>query len=130
MNGSALLFFEQALRLPAGQALVDHLDGQSHLLVHALPEPRRFFGHIAARTIQPQRQPYDNLLHAMLAHKFPQPPHVLVAVDAIQRPQRLRQASFRVADGQPDSRAPVIQRQNAQRFSLFRAQVFYPYFLA
>ena len=97
--------------------------------MHSLPEVRRFFGHIAARSIQAQRQPYDNLLYAMLAHKFTQPPHVLVAIDAIQRPERLRQARFGVPDGQPDSCAPIVQGKNAQRFSLFRAQVFYPYFV-
>jgi hypothetical protein len=51
--------------------------------MHSLPEARRFFGHIAARSIQAQRQAYDNPLYAMLVHKFPQPPHVLIPVDAI-----------------------------------------------
>ena len=39
-----LLLFEQALRFPAGQALVHHLDGQTHLFMHTLTEARRFFG--------------------------------------------------------------------------------------
>jgi len=113
MNCPALVLLEQPFRFPTRQPLVDHLDRQTHLLMHTLPEARRFFSHIAARAIQAEGQPNDDLLHTVFAHKFPQPPHVLVAIDAIQRPERLRQASFRIADGHTDSCAPIIQRKNA-----------------
>src|ERR1700723_580761 len=43
VNRPALVFLEQPLGLPTRQPLVHHLDRQTKLLVHALPEPRRFF---------------------------------------------------------------------------------------
>ena len=60
MNGPALVLLEQPLRFRTRKPLVHHLHRQTKLLVHALPEPRRLFGHIAACSIQTQRESHYN----------------------------------------------------------------------
>src|SRR5580700_11489229 len=114
-----LLLFEHALRFPTRQPLVDHLNGQPKLLVHALPEPRRFFRHLPARSIQSPWQPHHNLPHSMLTHQLPQPPHIFIPVDSFERSQRLRQPSLSIGNRQPDPGAPIIQRQNTRQLSNF-----------
>src|SRR6266481_534256 len=118
VNRPALVFLEQSLRFPARQPLVHHRDRQTKLLVHALSEPRRFLGHVPARSIEPQRQSHHNLPHIVLAHQLPQTPHIFVAVDAIQGSQRLGQCCIHTGYRQPDSRSPVIQGKNACRFGI------------
>jgi hypothetical protein len=48
----------------------------------------------------------------VIAGDFAQPAHVLVAVDTLQRIQRASQAGIGVSDGQPNSRATVVDSQN------------------
>src|SRR5580704_3886774 len=118
VNRPALVFLEQPLRLPTRQPLVHHLDRQTKLLVHALPEPRCFLSHFPARSIEPQRQSHHNLPHIVLANQLPQPPHVLVPVDAIQGSQRLRQRCIHAGYCHPDSSPAVIQGENACRLGI------------
>ncbi len=116
LDDSSLVFFQQAFRLPTRQPLVDHFHWYSDLLLHAVRKPFRFFGHFATRAIQPQGQPHHNLLHAVLADQLAQTAHILVAIDARQHCQRLRQPRACIRDRQADACAAIIHREDA-RFS-------------
>src|SRR2546430_1097465 len=67
---SSLRFFKQTLRFPTGQALVYKLHWQTNLLTHAARKTFRLFRHFAARAVELERQPHNNLLHAVLADDF------------------------------------------------------------
>src|SRR5450631_1700700 len=106
------VIFQQALRFPTRQALIDHFDGDAELLANALAEAAGFFGHFAARSVEAQRQSYDDLLDAVSAHDFAETPHVFVAVDARQRVERLRQRGSRVGECEADARAAVVDTED------------------
>ena len=85
VDESSLNFFQQAFSLPAGKSFIHHFHRHANLFPHTLREAFRLLGHFAARAIQPQRQPHDNLPHPVFAHQLTQPSHILVAVDAFYR---------------------------------------------
>jgi hypothetical protein len=82
------------------------------LLAQTRGKTGSLFRHLAARAIQAQGKPDDDLADAMFAGKFAQPPHVFIAIDAIESEERPRKLRFHFGNGQADARAAVIQRQN------------------
>ena len=117
---SSLNFFQQALGFPARQPFVHQLHRHAHLFPHALRKALRFFGHFAARAIQPQWQTHHDLLHVVTAHQFTEPPHVLISIDALHRHQRLRHPGLRVRESNSNPRAPIIHRQNGSALNSVR----------
>jgi hypothetical protein len=65
----------------------------------------------------------------LLVSEFAQAAHIFIAIDAFQGGQRLGQAHLGVGDGQTDSCAAIIQRQNGRGLSLIfgREQLRHPF---
>src|SRR5882724_10674207 len=128
MKNLAGVVFEQTLRFPAGQPLIDHFHGNAKLLAKPLAKTSRFLGHFAARSVQTQRQSYDNLPDGVNADDFAEAAHVFVTVDALQRVEWLRQRGSLIGKCKTDARAAVVDAEDAgsadcagQRF--FRAAI-------
>src|SRR6266852_4172422 len=108
----AALFFEQSFGLPTGEALVDHSDGQVQLFAHARGKACGLLSHLAARAIEAQRQTDDNLSDAVLADELAQPPHVLVAIDALQSGERTRKSGIHFGNRQANACATIVNPEN------------------
>ena len=110
----ALLLLQLAFRFPAREPFIQHFYRQAEFLVHAARKTGRFFSHFAARAVQPQRQPDDNLAHPMFADDFADAAHIFVAVYAFQRGKRLREPRVGRGNGQANARAAIVKRKNVR----------------
>lgn len=113
-NPSRLLF-EQALRFPAGQALVEHIHRQVQLFAESGGEAGGFFRHFAVGAIEAKRKANDDLADAMFASEFAQASHIFIAIDALESEERPRELRLRFGDSQANARAPVVNGQNRSR---------------
>jgi len=115
----AALLLQQALGLPTGEALVEHRDRHVQLFADARGKARGLFGHFAARAIEAQGQPDDNMSDVVLAHQLSETPHILVAIDAFQSNERARKG-VPVSNRQADAHAAIVNPDNATARSVFR----------
>lgn len=109
---TASLLFQLAFRFPTREPFVHQFYGQAEFLVHAARKTGRFFGHLAARAVQSQRQSDDNLAHPVFADDFADAAHIFVAVYAIQGGKRLREARVSRGNGQANACAAVVKRKD------------------
>jgi hypothetical protein len=113
------MLFKQALGFPAGETFVDHFDGQADLFADALGKTGSFFGHFAVGAVEAQRKTYDDLPYTLFTSELAEATHIFVAIDTLQGGQRFGEARFGIGDGQTNSCAAIIERQNGRGFSLF-----------
>lgn len=114
-NPSRLLF-EQALRFPTGQALVEHVNRQVQLFAESGGKTGGFFGHFAVGAIEAKRKANDDLADAMFTREFAQASHIFIAIDALESEERARELRLRFGNSQTDARAPVVDAENGSRF--------------
>jgi hypothetical protein len=112
VQGSAGLLFEQTLRFPAGEALIEHIHRQAQLLAQARGEAGDLFRHFTVRAIEAEGQTDNDLADSVVARKFAQSPHVFIAIDPLESEERPRELCLRFSNSQADPRAAVIHCQN------------------
>ena len=87
--------------------------------IASLPPPSRRASHRAAAA-----SPTTISFTACSRDKFPQPPHVFIAIHALERRQRTRQRRFDVRQRQPDAYCSVVDRQNRRPANRRNGRVF------
>src|SRR5713101_6695720 len=99
-------------RLPTRQALVHKHHRQAELLLQADGEAFHFFGHFTASPIEAQRVPDDDPSRSVCARDLAQTLHVVAAVLALERLERLSHEAHLVRHGKAHPFPAVINGQN------------------
>jgi len=104
---------QMTMGLSSAETLVPEHDGQLQLLAQLSGKGLRGHGAWADISRHIKRQAHDDSRAAMTAHQAGQRTHIVAALRAVQRQQRLRGSAQLIRDGHAYAAIAVIEAENA-----------------